>query len=292
MAHRRRRQPQRRRRGQLPQGRRARLAPRVAVAAAEGRAGHRRQAPQFRLGPFLRLRGPQHVRRQPAQPAARRRLRVPLRAHRPRRRPRPGRANGDYPYTERPGGPCRRPGVPRLPMGLGWAQAGPRLHRPARRLLHGLGPVRPFHRLPAARTAGGRDRGPRRDLQGQPLRLWRLRPEVRRLRHAFRRDLLPDPARRAGAADHHQGRRRRRGGVRRRRQSDSLQRHGRRLHPVRGDHRSQHQPRLPGGAEGHRRRQRLRTGPFTDRRRGARRPGRVGRLQGPLYRRRRLRRPP
>ena len=99
--------------------------------------------------------------------------------------------------------------------------------------------------------AGRHDPRARRPLQVQPLRVHE-QPGGEPHR-AARRHLLPDRRRHGRAADRDQGRRRRRGDLRRRRQLRAVRRQGRRLHLLRGAHVPQHRHRDLGRHAVHRR---------------------------------------
>ncbi len=290
VADRGRRQSQLECRRQLSQAGRAAVAQRPAVAAAAARVGCG-WGTQRRRRALLFLRRSQHVCGQHPESRARHRVRVPFRAVRSGRCARAEGKSRDRAHAQGAAAGRWRSALPRLSVRLQRNPAAARLHRPSGGLLSGLRSVRSLARLSAPRARGRHDSRSRGSLQGQSLRLQRLRQDPRGLWHSVRRHLLPDPERYARQAHRHPIRRRRRGDLRWRRQRQSLQPDGWQLQLLRWHHGAQHSRGVQARHQGNRRLERLHfeAQPCLRRRPGRR--GRLVRVEGFLYRRQLLSRP-
>ena len=239
MVHRGRRQPERRGGGGVSPAGRERVVAGAAPAAPPGRADLRGQP--------VRRRRAQHVRRQHPRPRSRHGVRGAVRDDRSRRRDRRGRQDRDGTDARRAGAVRRGEGVPRL---------SPRLRGDEdRAVVRGADMrvqllVRRRGLRDGGASAGARRRHPpraRRPLPLQPPGVRRRQPRL-----PLRGHVLPDGRRHARAADRHQGGGRRRGRLRRQRQLRPVQRHGGRLHLLRGHHVPQHRVRHLGRPAVHR----------------------------------------
>ena len=225
------------------------------------RTGMPLAAPARRAGvpaEHLQPGGAEHVRRQHPGPRAGHRLRGALRADRSRRRraARPRERDQGRHGADAAGADAgrRRQGLSRLSRRSGRGRRSSRRSKGimcAYNYYCGAGDTAPGGR-PRVKP-GDTDPRARRHLRVS-LRVLR-QPDHRQRHDDVRGDLLPDRRRHAGEADRHQGRGRRRGDHRRPRQLQPVQRQGRRLQLLRGDHLPEHRHRDLGGHAVHRRRE-------------------------------------